>query len=79
MTTAGGSTFQNESGLSLQLLVDLQKLCVCAAIHESESTKKPCPNAVRTYFKEAGSCVCYSSRMNLAVRQSSALKQLVLD
>lgn len=76
LSTVGAKSdvFQNETGYSIQALVDLQKLVLCLAIMESDLEGKPITNSLRSHFKDAVACTDYSSRIILAVRQGAVWK-----
>ena len=63
---------ENHTGFSMQVLIDLQKISCCLQLLESDSQGQTPSNSQRIHFKEATSCVDYSSRVTLALRQSSA-------
>lgn len=67
---------ENLSGFSMQILIDVQKVLCCLQLLELESEGKAVSNAHRLHFKEAAACVDYSSRVTLAMRQSTAWKCL---
>ena len=67
-------SYQNETGFSMQTIIDLQKVCCCLTMAQAELEGKGFTNADRLHFREATACFDYSSRVTLAMRQSQAWK-----
>ncbi len=76
LTPLKDGIFENGTGFAMQVLVDLQKVLCCLQITQLESQGIELTNSHRLYFKEASGTTDYSSRVALALRQSSAWKCL---
>lgn len=71
--------FNNETGFSMQTLIDLQKVLTCYMVANSEQSSVPLTNVQRVYFREVAGCADFSSRVTLALRQSQAWKRPILS
>lgn len=65
---------ENHTGFSSQVLVDLQKVVCCLILVKLEADGEQVTNSHRVHFKEAAACFDYSSRITLALRQSTVWK-----
>ena len=68
------SEIESTTGFSMQVLIDFQKVLCCLQFVDLEQQDKPITNTHRVHFKEAAGSFDYSSRVTLALRQSSAWK-----
>ncbi len=68
--------FENTSGFSMQILIDLQKVICSLRLIKAECDGVSLSNLEKMHCKEAGASSDYSSRVTLALRQSSAWKYL---
>lgn len=66
--------FENKTGFSMQVLADLQMVVCSLELLNLEGQGRPISNTHRIHWKEATACFDYSSRVCLALRQSSAWK-----
>ena len=77
ITALDSNIFDNQTGFTMQALVDLQKLVCCFSIAHLEHQSEPVTNVHRVHFRAASTCSDVSSRVTLALRQSQAWKYLV--
>lgn len=67
--------FTNQSGMSLAVLTDLQKMCACRYVSENEMPHNSLPESekqeLRTCISESDK---FSARLNLVFRTNGTLK-----
>ena len=79
MEPASKDAYENNTGFSMGILVDLCKVMACCVARSSDHDGVAMSNNERLFLKAVVTCSDFSSRMTLFMRQPGPFKYLVLQ